>query len=101
MQTLTREEVTNELIELLKQAREDWDSSIVVTEKTGMFNDLGFESIDAVGLSSALEAHFNQTLPFAEFMTQLKTENVEDITVGRLVQFLMQNLNLSAEKVTA
>ena len=92
MEQLTRERVRHDLIELLKDAREDWDHSLAVTDETGIFNELGFESIDAVGLSSALEGHFEQTLPFPEFMAKAKEQQLKDITVGQLLDFLMQNL---------
>ena len=98
MQHLTRSQVREDLIALLKDAREDWDTSIVVTDATGIFNDLGFESIDAIGLGSALEGHFGQTLPFPEFMSKAKEQQLTDITIGRLLDFLMSTLNNSAEK---
>jgi len=101
MQTLTRERVRQDLIELLKDAREDWDTSVTVTDQTGIFNELGLESIDAVGLSSALEGHFEQTLPFPEFMSKAKEQNLKDITVGQLLDFLMTNLDGSAERKVA
>jgi acyl carrier protein len=92
MQAISRNSIRIELIELLKNAREDWDSSLVVTDETGIFNDLGFESIDAVGLSVSLEDRFNRTLPFPEFMTRAKREQWRDVTVGRLVDFVEANL---------
>ena len=98
---LTRERVRHDLIDLLKDAREDWDHSFVVKDETGIFNELGFESIDAVGLSSALEGHFEQTLPFPEFMSKAKEQQLKDITVGQLMDFLMQNLEGSAERKVA
>jgi acyl carrier protein len=101
LELLTRDRVRHDLIELLKDAREDWDYSIVVTDNTGIFNELGFESIDAVGLSSALEGHFEQSLPFPEFMARAKEQNLKDITVGQLLDFLMQNLEASAERKVA
>ena len=98
---MTRERVRHDLIDLLKDAREDLDSSIVITDETGLFNELGLESIDAVGLSSALEGHFGQALPFPEFMAKAKEQNLKDITVGHLLDFLMQNLEASAERKVA
>jgi acyl carrier protein len=92
---LTREQIRAELIELLKQAREDWDDSTVITDETGLFLDLGFESIDAVGLGSVLEQHFGKILPFPEFMSRAREEDLSDITVGRLVEFLAMNLDTS------
>jgi len=69
-----------------------------VTENTGIFSELGFESIDAVALGAALEEHFGTSLPFAEFLTRAKEQNVTDITVGQLVTFLMSSLNGAAAR---
>lgn len=89
---MTREEIKEQLIQLLKDAREDWDTSQTVTEETGIFHDLGFESIDAVGLSASLESQFDQVLPFPEFMARAKREDWSDITVGSLVDFVAENV---------
>lgn len=97
MELLTRNQVREDLIGMLKDTRDDFDPSIVVNDQTGIFNDLGLESIDAIGLGSALEGHFGQTLPFPEFMAKAKEEQLTDITVGRLLDFLMANLKTSAE----
>ena len=101
MELLTRERVRHDLIERLKSAREDWDHSVTITDNTGIFNELGLESIDAVGLSSALEGHFEQSLPFPEFLSKAKEQNLKDITLGQLLDFLMQNLEGSAERKVA
>lgn len=101
VELLTRDKVREDLIDLLKDAREDWDPTVKVTDETGLFRELGFESIDAVGLSSSLEAHFDQSLPFPEFMTLMKEQNRKDITIGDLLDFLMANLKTSAERKTA
>lgn len=98
MEQLTREAVRAQVVDLLKDVREDWDHSLVISDHTGLFNELGFESIDAIGLSSALEAHFEQTLPFPEFMARAKEQNLKDITIGQLLDFLMKNLRKSAER---
>ena len=98
MEKLTRDQVRSALIRLLKEAREDWDDSIVVTDATGIFRELGFESIDAIGLGSALEEHFGGVLPFPEFMSKARDAHVHDITVGMVLDFLMQNIDRSAER---
>ena len=92
---MTHEQIRNDLISLLREAREDWDDSVVITDQTGLFLDLGFESIDAVGLGSALEQHFGKILPFPEFMSRAKEEDLPDITVGRLLEFLELHLESS------
>lgn len=98
MEKLTREQVRNNVIGLLKEAREDWDHSIVVTDETAIFRDLGFESIDAIGLGSALEAHFGTVLPFPDFMSRVRDSGATDITIQMLLDFLMQNLPNSRER---
>ena len=78
---------------MLKELREDWEYSGEVTEDTGIFGDLGFESIDAVALGAAIEEHFGQQLPFAEFLTRARDQNLEDIRIGSLLEFVMTHLN--------
>ena len=97
MPILTRDAVRDDLIAILKQIRDDWECSTDVTEDTGLFQELGFESIDAVALGSALEDHFNRSLPFAEFLTKAREEKLTDITVGRLVDFLVESLDRRAQ----
>lgn len=93
MTYLTTDQIRTDLVKILEQIRDDWNRSIQVTDQTGIFRDLGFESIDAVALGSTIEEHYNRSLPFAEFLTEVKEQNLEDLTVGRLVAFLAANLN--------
>lgn len=99
MQQLSRENVRNELLTMLSDWREDWEYTGTITEDTGIFNDLEFESIDAVAFGSTIEEHFNQSLPFAEFLTKAREQQQEDITVGNLLDFLMANLEGSRERL--
>lgn len=98
MQQLSREKVRNELLTMLGEWREDWEYTGTITEGTGIFNDLEFESIDVVAFGSAIEEHFDQTLPFAEFLTKVREQQQTDITVGNLLDFLMANLEGSRER---
>lgn len=92
MTNLTREQIQTDLLGILQQLRDDWDLSTEITEETGLFTDLGFESIDAVALGSSLEEHYNQSLPFPEFLTRVREQKLPDVTVGLLLDFLTQNL---------
>ncbi len=84
--------VRTELLKILTNLREDWDYSDEITEQTGLFSDMQFESIDAVALGSAIEEHFNQSLPFAEFLAKAYERQAEDITIGELLDFIMLHL---------
>lgn len=90
--TIDRNSVLNEVIRILTELREDWEFSGEITEKTGIFGDLEFESIDAVALGSAIEDHYNKQLPFAEFLTKCGERQVKDIYVGDLVDFLTSHV---------
>ena len=92
MSDLDRSAVLSSVVSILGDLREDWEYSDEITEQTGVFRDLEFESIDAVALGSAIEEHFNQSLPFAQFLTEAGERDAQDIYVGELVDFLMTNL---------
>ncbi|MCA1601956.1 MAG: phosphopantetheine-binding protein [Acidobacteria bacterium] len=93
MRQLSREEIRNDLLTMLGEWREDWEYAGQITENTGIFTDLGFESIDAVAFGSAIEEHFDQSLPYAEFLTKAREQQQDDITIGDLLDFLMANLD--------
>ena len=88
----TAELILADLAELLSdfQGREYSDA---ITAETLFFNDLGFVSIDAIVLGESLESHYGQPIPFQRFLKQLADENVQDIEVGRLAEFLAESLS--------
>jgi len=92
-----RDTLRDEILKILTDLREDWEYSEEITEQTGIFRDLEFESIDAVAMGSAIEEHFNQSLPFAEFLTKANERRAEDITVGEVLDFLVQHLTPTQE----
>ena len=92
MSKLDRSAVRAELLKILTNLREDWDFSDEITDKTGLFSDMQFESIDAVALGSAIEEHFNQSLPFAEFLAKAYERQANDITIGELLDFILLHL---------
>jgi acyl carrier protein len=97
MTEVDRQTVKDKLMSMLLELREDWEYSAELTEKTGLFKDLGFESIDAVALGAAIEEDFGQNLPFAEFLTRAGEQGLEDITIGHLLDFLVTNLRNAGE----
>ncbi len=100
MAAFDRETLRNDLLKILSDLRDDWEYSSEITESTGLFQDLEFESIDAVALGSAIEEHYNRSLPFAEFLSKASEREATDITVGELVNFLVENLGEPAERAS-
>lgn len=102
MTSVSRDHVRDELLTILTNIRDDWEGSAAeIADNTGLFGDLGFESIDAIALGNELEDHFNRALPFVTFLTQAREEHWTDITVGRLTEFLVVSLNGHAKGHTA
>lgn len=97
MTSIDRQALSTDLLKILSEFRDDWEYSDQITEATGVFRDLGFESIDLVALGSAIEDHYNQSLPFAEFLMNATERQVPDITVGDLLDFLMEHLGVSGK----
>lgn len=93
MTKFERAAIQTDLLKILTDLREDWEYSGEITAATGIFRDLDFESIDAVALGSAIEDHYNRSLPFAEFLMKANERKAKDITIGELVDFLMDTLN--------
>ncbi len=87
-----RSRARQNLMTILTELREDWEYPGEINDSTGIFRDLQFESIDAVALGSAIEDHYNQSLPFAEFLMKANERKATDITIGELVDFLMLHL---------
>ena len=92
VQPLDRKAIRTDLMKVMTELRDDWEYSGQITEQTGIFRDLGFESIDAVALGSAIEDHYNRSLPFAEFLMKANERQATDITIGELLDFLAENL---------
>jgi acyl carrier protein len=93
-----RADIRTDLLRMLRSLRDDWDWPEDIADDTGMFRELGLESIDLVALGSMLEEHYDQALPFAEFLTWAKDERVPDITIKHLVDFLADSLRGSATR---
>lgn len=78
---------------LLDELKGDWDYEEEITLQTRLFADLGFESIDAVALAASIEEHYQQQLPFAEYLAGLAQQETPDITVLDIVTFTRQHLS--------
>ena len=90
---VNQEQIFTDLVIILNELSDDWEYSGEISLETSLFDDLGFESIDAVALGTAIEEHYRQTLPFAEFLAEIGQREEQDIRVDDLVEFIYKNLN--------
>ena len=100
MNTVTQETVLADVLQLLQQLARDWEYSGEITPDTLLFEDLGFESIDAVVLASFVQEHYGRTFPFPELLAEIGKRQIKDLRISELVAFIQQHLNSAAAGVS-
>jgi acyl carrier protein len=93
----TRDQIAAELEKIFQETMGDWEYSGEIAAETRLFADLGLESIDMVALGGAIEEHYRRTFPFAQWLSSLRDQQVDDIRVSEVIQFLHDNLNSSPD----
>jgi acyl carrier protein len=90
--TQGRDDIEAYVVKLLQELARDWEYSTTVGADTGLFADLGYESLDAVVLGTAIQEHYDQPMPFAELLADVGQRQVRELTVGELVSFIEAHL---------
>ncbi len=101
MNTVDREVILTDVLNLLNQLARDWEYTGEIIPDTWLFADLGFESIDAVILASFVQEHYGQPLPFPQLLAEIGQREVKDLRIGELVGFIHQHLGDAAAGVRA
>ena len=96
MVEVTREQIGVDLEKIFTKIMGDWEYSGEIAPETRLFADLGLESIDMVALGGAIEEHYRRTFPFAQWLNQMRDQQVDDIRVNDVIQFLHDNLRGSS-----
>ena len=92
MSVISQDVVMTDVLNLLKQLARDWEYSGEITPDTFLFADLGFESIDAVILTSFVQEHYGRSFPFPQLLAEVGHRDVKDIKIGELVSFIYSHL---------
>jgi len=92
MVEVTQEQIAADLEGIFHETMGDWEYSGEITPDTRLFADLGLESIDVVALGGAIEEHYRRNFPFAQWLIQMRDQQVDDIRVKDVIQFLHDNL---------
>ena len=87
-----RDEIEADVLRTLEELAQDWEYGETVGADTGLFGDLGFESLDAVVLGTLLQEHYDQPLPFSELLADVGQREVKELTVGEIVSFVEGHL---------
>jgi acyl carrier protein len=86
-------EITSMLTALLE---DEYGVDDVEIGMTTTFNrDLELESIDLVTLAGLLQERYGTKVNFAEFLAGMEFDEIIELTVGRLVEYVVQSLKAS------
>jgi acyl carrier protein len=83
-----KETLFQDILKTLEKVGEDWEFSGEITLDTCLLEDLELESIDVVVLGEFLEEQFGQSFPFTEYFTELAQQDISDISISDLVNFI-------------
>jgi len=68
---------------------------VEVRMETTFNRDLELESIDLVTLAGLLEERYGDRVNFAEFLAGMEFDEIIELTVGRLVEHVVQSLKVA------
>jgi acyl carrier protein len=91
-----RQEILDYLLQKMAELTQDWDYVEPVRPESRLFTELGFESLDAVVLCTAIQEHYQAQMPFAELLAEIGQQQ-RDLTIEELAEFVDLHLAAPAE----
>ena len=91
-----RQEILDYLLQKMGELTQDWDYAEPVRAESLLFTELGFESLDAVVLCTAIQEHYQTPMPFAELLAEIG-EQQRDLSIDELADFVNSHLAERAE----
>ena len=88
MTTLTTDAVLADISAMLREVLDGYEVD-EITMDTTFHDDLEMESIDLVALGGHLTERYGDRVNFAEFIAGLDLDEIIDLTVGRLVDYVV------------
>jgi phosphopantetheinyl transferase/acyl carrier protein len=88
----SRQEILDYLLQKMGELTQDWDYPDPVGPESLLFTELGFESLDAVVLCTAIQEHYQTPMPFAELLAEIG-EHQRDLSIDELTDFVNTHLD--------
>ena len=88
----SRQEILDYLLQKMGELTQDWDYPDPVGPESKLFTELGFESLDAVVLCTAIQEHYQTPMPFAELLAEIG-EQQRDLSINELTDFVNTHLD--------
>jgi len=92
----TQPEILAYVLETVQNLCQDWDYADPVGPESLLFTGLGLESLDAVVLCTAIQEHYQTTMPFAELLADIGQKQ-RDLSIAELAAFVGQHIAAGAE----
>jgi len=87
----SRQEILDYLLHKMGELTQDWDYPDPVGPESRLFTELGFESLDAVVLCTAIQEHYQTPMPFAELLAEIGQQQ-RDLSIDELANFVDTHL---------
>ena len=87
----SRQEILDYLLQKMGELTADWDYPDPVSPESKLFTELGFESLDAVVLCTAIQEHYQTPMPFAELLAEIGQQQ-RDLSIDELTDFVNTHL---------
>ena len=87
----SRQEILDYLLNKMGELTQDWDYPDPVRPESKLFTELGFESLDAVVLCTAIQEHYQTPMPFAELLAEIGQQQ-RDLSINELTDFVNTHL---------
>ncbi|MCW1249513.1 phosphopantetheine-binding protein [Acaricomes phytoseiuli] len=92
------EQVLAEISSILSDMVQEYGlDDVEITRETSFQEDLELESIDLVSFGGKLREHYGSRVNFAAFFGSLDLDEIIEMRVGRLVDYVVACLNLPAD----
>ena len=85
-------EILAYVLKTVQDLCQDWDYADPVGPESLLFTGLGMESLDAVVLCTAVQEHYQTTMPFAELLADIGQKQ-RDLSIGELAEFVGQHVS--------
>jgi len=88
------------LVYVLKTVQDlcqDWDYADPVGPDSLLFTGLGMESLDAVVLCTAIQDHYQTTMPFAELLADIGQKQ-RDLSIAELAGFVVRHVGAGTQE---
>ena len=92
----TQLEILAYVLKTVQDLCQDWDYADLVGPESLLFTGLGLESLDAVVLCTAIQEHYQTTMPFAELLADIGQKQ-RDLSIAELAEFVGQHVSAGAQ----